>query len=124
MRVVFALIAIIALIAAATLLPGEPTVSTPSICLICGDRGVADALLNLTLFAPFGAVLAFVRVRPWRIVLAGFALSALVELFQLYIPGRDPSFGDFVFNAAGAALGATGTYRTLASIASASSRSR
>ena len=107
MRVAFALVAAIALIAAATLLPGEQTVSTPSSCLICGDRGAADALLNLTLFAPLGAALAFARVRAARIVLAGFALSALVELLQLYIPGRDPSYGDLLFNTAGAGLGAS-----------------
>jgi hypothetical protein len=106
LRVGCAVIATIALVAAATLLSGESTVSTPSSCLICGDRGVADALLNVTLFAPFGAALAFARVRPWRIVLAGFALSVLVELLQLYIPGRDPSYGDLLFNTAGAGMGA------------------
>lgn len=108
MRVIFALVATIALIAAATLLPGEATFNAPSSCLICGQRGVADALLNLTLFAPFGAALAFARVRLWRILFAGFALSALVELLQLYLPGRDPSYGDLLFNTVGAAMGAAG----------------
>jgi hypothetical protein len=106
LRIAWAVTATIAAIAGATLLPGEPTVSASSNCVICGDRGVADALLNLTLFAPFGAVLAFARVRPWRIVLAGLALSAMVELLQMYMPGRDPSAGDLIFNATGAALGA------------------
>lgn len=74
-------------------------------CVFCGDRGGADALLNLALFAPLGAVLARARVRP----LPGFALaavlSAAVELAQLGIPGRDPSPPDLLFNTLGAAAG-------------------
>ncbi|HEX6910800.1 MAG TPA: VanZ family protein, partial [Longimicrobium sp.] len=74
-------------------------------CLLCGDRGLADALLNVALFAPLGAVLARRGVRaPLALVLAA-ALSALVEAAQLGIPGRDPSPPDLLFNALGAAAG-------------------
>jgi hypothetical protein len=74
-------------------------------CLLCGDRGLADALLNVALFAPLGAALARRGMRtPLALVLAA-ALSALVEAAQLGIPGRDPSPPDLLFNALGAAAG-------------------
>ena len=74
-------------------------------CVLCGDRGLADALLNLALFAPLGAALARRGMRmPAALVLAA-ALSAFVEAAQLAIPGRDPSPPDLLFNALGAAAG-------------------
>jgi hypothetical protein len=74
-------------------------------CVLCGDRGGADALLNLALFAPLGAVLARGRVRPLSAVALAAILSAAVELAQLGIPGRDPSPPDLLFNTLGAAAG-------------------
>ena len=93
-------------IGVATLLPGDPQLVAASYCVICGDRGVADAILNVILFAPLGAALAFQRVRPGRIALSALAVSTMVELIQLYIPGRDASAGDLLFNTLGAASGA------------------
>lgn len=106
MRIALSAIASLVLIVVATLMPGDPGVATYSNCLICGDRGLADAILNLALFVPLGAALAFGRIRTPRILLAGMAVSMAVELLQLYIPGRDPSAGDLLFNTLGAALGA------------------
>lgn len=77
-----------------------------SVCLICGERGVADAIVNVILFMPWGAAAALTG-RSTRAALAlGAALSASVELAQIaIIPGRDASIGDLVFNTLGAAAG-------------------
>jgi hypothetical protein len=83
--------------------PGEPM---SRFCLVCGDRGTADAILNLFFFAPLGIALAY---RPRAALLAlvtGAALSVSVELAQIVVPGRYPTFGDVVWNALGAALAA------------------
>lgn len=76
-------------------------------CLICGERGVADAVLNVLLFAPFGVGLALRRGGAYLPALvAGVSVSLGVELAQLWIPGRDPSPGDVLFNSLGTLLGA------------------
>jgi hypothetical protein len=77
-------------------------------CLGCGELGTLDILLNIGLFAPFGAALALIsNRRVLAIALAAAALSTLVELAQLYVvSGRDPSVSDIVANTLGGALGA------------------
>lgn len=75
------------------------------LCLICGARGTADAVVNLTLFVPLGWVLA----RRWpaaAVLVAGVALSAGIELLQTALPGRYPTLGDVAWNGAGAWAGA------------------
>jgi len=90
-----------------TLLPLGPDASGDlSGCLICGDRGVADALLNVILFAPLGAILRVGGSATWRVLLLSACLSLLVELSQYFLPGRDPSAGDFLFNTMGGGVGA------------------
>ena len=74
-------------------------------CVLCGERGTADAIVNLILFAPFGAGLRLARLPPLRAILVGALLSALVELAQTVIPGRDPSLGDVLFNTLGTGFG-------------------
>ncbi len=100
----------VALILAAALAP----ISTPraaaasaplTICVICGDRGVADAILNVLLFVPFGVALA---LGPWpgrRALALAVSLSVGIEILQLAIAGRHASAGDVIFNALGTALG-------------------
>lgn len=79
-------------------------------CILCGDRGLADALLNVVLFGPLGMALARMRIRPLRAIAVGAVLSACIELAQLVIPGRDPTPPDLLFNTLGTALGyAVGT---------------
>jgi hypothetical protein len=75
-------------------------------CLICGDGGLADAIVNVILFIPLGAA-AGLTGRSTLVALAiGAALSASVELAQIsLIPGRDASIGDLVFNTLGAVAG-------------------
>lgn len=93
-------------IAAFTLLPSRGPVVTPaSWCLFCGEQWVPDVLLNVALFAPLGAALAAVGMRPRPAVLMGAMLSACIELAQVWIPGRDPSVRDVLSNTLGAGLG-------------------
>lgn len=75
-------------------------------CLLCGDRGGADILLNIALFVPFGLLAAY-RIGFIRTVFLGFGLSLGIELFQLTLPGRFSSLADIVANTLGTGLGAT-----------------
>jgi hypothetical protein len=99
------LLLVLAVILAVTLMPMRNVPTQPlSDCIICGSRGLADAILNTAMFAPLGFLLA----GRWRAAVALAAAAALtlsVELAQTVIPGRDPSAGDVVFNTLGAALG-------------------
>lgn len=89
-----------------TLRPDDPRPGAiGSLCLICGSRGSADAILNLGLFIPLGIGVGLLR--GWRTAaLVAFALSGCVELAQTVLPGRFPTLGDLIFNTAGGALGA------------------
>jgi VanZ family protein len=105
--VTLTLVAIIA-IGAATLTP-QPPPEFPfeHLCLVCGDLGGVDSVLNVLLFIPLGVGLALAGVRPWRAMLAGAALSIAIELSQLTIvPGRDAAVGDVMTNTLGTLLGA------------------
>ena len=93
------------LLCAITLVPSAQRELPPEICLICGERGTADALLNLLFFTPLGFLLA--RLSGLRAgLLWPVVMSIAVELMQQWIPGRNPSLGDIVFNGLGGALGA------------------
>jgi len=91
-----------------TLLPGsaeERVRRVPWLCLLCGSRGAADAILNVVLFTPLGA---HGCVRGWstrRVLLVALALSAGIEALQTLIPGRYPTLADVWWNAAGAVVG-------------------
>ena len=101
------LIASVIAILAATLFPIAGAESERFIaCLVCGERGIADVLVNILLFLPFGAALAAGGVSLLRCGLAAAFLSASVEFAQVWIPGRDPSLGDVASNVLGGGLGA------------------
>lgn len=98
-----------AAVAIATLTPSTGGSSTPVYCLICGDRGLADALLNVTLFLPLGMGLRLIGVRLIPAVIAGAACSLAIELAQFVaIAGRDSSPADVLYNGLGAFGGAAG----------------
>lgn len=102
-----AVVAACLLIAALTLAPGSPTASAISIwCIGCGERGLADLLLNILLFIPLGAALGRNGATPVRALLVGAAFSAFIEFAQLALPGRTPTARDIITNAVGAWLGA------------------
>lgn len=100
------LVGAILLILALTLPPGGATQTSEGLCLICGDRATADALLNVLLFAPFGFALRQLGISVIGAFGLGAALSLSIEGFQFFIPGRDASAADVFFNAVGACAGA------------------
>jgi hypothetical protein len=82
--------------------PGEPI---GTLCLICGERGLADAILNAVLFVPFGAGLSLVLNAGFAVLGSGL-LSLVVEVAQTGLSGRYPTLGDIVFNTVGGGAGA------------------
>jgi glycopeptide antibiotics resistance protein len=77
-----------------------------------GDRalGVLAGLAgNVALFVPLGFLLPLLAPRfhrRWPTVVAGFALSAAIELSQVAFPGvRRPDVNDVLANTLGTALG-------------------
>jgi hypothetical protein len=99
-------------ILAATLVPTRAGQLRPfSFCLACDFRWLADAVLNLGLFLPFGMAAAWHAKSFWKVAVAGALLSTAIELLQLVVPGRDPELRDILSNALGAVLGAALVYR-------------
>src|SRR5262245_57126906 len=92
-----AVVAIGAVIVAATAIPAvAPPSATrcPPFALWCGEFVTADWIANLALYAPLGVTLwiaGWGRVTGWA---AAVALSAGIELLQLWLPGRDGSVRD------------------------------
>jgi len=103
-----------AVIAFATLTPngGSPPPFNP-LCVLCGESGAVDLVLNVLLFVPLGVGLALVEARPARAIAGMFAASLVIELLQFFvIPGRDATIRDVLMNSLGGGLGfAIGSYR-------------
>ena len=98
------------LILLVTLLPGPeitaPPEDLPSIfCLLCGERGAADGILNVLLFVPLGIALMARTGSMIRVVLFAVTLSLGIEVLQGMIPGRYPTLGDVVYNSVGGVTG-------------------
>jgi hypothetical protein len=74
-------------------------------CIVCGEVGLAAAILNTALFIPFGAALGLGRRSLWVLGFVGFAASLGIETVQHLLPGRNPTLGDLLFNTAGAVAG-------------------
>jgi hypothetical protein len=93
-------------IAVATLTPrGGAPVGRP-LCILCGEVGGVDILLNLLLFVPLGVGLALAGIRKRNAFLAMGAGSLAIELLQFFeIPGRDATVRDVLMNSVGGALG-------------------
>lgn len=78
------------------------------------DRYIArDLVLNVVLYVPIGigACLGLGRGLPRAAALAlsllfAGAVSTAMELLQVYVPGRDPSFADIASNVLGGLIGA------------------
>jgi len=103
---------IVLAILVATLVPSRSGELRPfSYCFACDFRWLADAVLNVALFLPFGFAAAWHAKSFWKVVLAGALLSTAIELLQLVVPGRDPELRDILSNTMGAVLGALLAYR-------------
>jgi hypothetical protein len=80
---------------------------TPLLCLVCGESGGADVVLNLLLFIPLAAGLVLLGWSQGRVVAACFLLSLGVETLQFAAhTGRDASLSDLLTNTASGVLGA------------------
>ena len=95
----------------ATLIPypeqAELSRSTPLGCLVCGELGGVDVVLNVALFVPLGISLRLMGMRTWQCVVVAFATSLGVEAAQAtLVAGRDPSVSDLLTNTSGGLLGA------------------
>ena len=97
-------ISIVLIILFFTIFPSPDAVEAGPMCVICGDRGLADAILNVVMFAPLGLALG-ILMHPAGAIATGILLSSGIELTQVWVPGRHPSLGDVAFNSAGAVLG-------------------
>jgi hypothetical protein len=99
----------LAFIAVATLTPtpeARPVLGS-AFCLLCGEYGGVDFLLNVLLFVPLGLGLRLAGVSGRGAVLAALVATVTIEALQLQIvAGRDASLGDLLSNTAGGALGA------------------
>lgn len=85
----------------------DPRVEALSgVCLLCGTRGTADAVLNVVLFLPLGAAIATWGRTALRVMIVGLAVSACIESVQLFLPGRHAAVSDLLWNTLGAGVGA------------------
>lgn len=73
-----------------------------------------DVAVNVLGFIPFGFLCYIYQMMPrperrlhnfFLVVAAGFVISAAIELTQVFLPTRDSSFSDVVWNTIGTALG-------------------
>lgn len=77
----------------------------PVSCLVCGELGGTDVVLNLLLFAPFAAGVALLGPRPGRILAVAALVSLTIETVQFaWLPGRDASVSDLLTNTLGATI--------------------
>jgi hypothetical protein len=89
-----------------TLLPSSQVLTSTRWCIICGDAGGVDAILNVLMFMPLGLGLAMAGVRRGRALALMVLLTLTIETLQLtLISGRDASLGDLMTNSVGGALG-------------------
>jgi hypothetical protein len=96
----------------ATLIPAPEralvTAATPLLCLVCGEQGSVDVVMNILLFIPFAFGLRWSGVSTRRVMVASVLLTILVESLQYaVVVGRDSSLSDVLTNSLGGALGAT-----------------
>ncbi len=93
---------------ALTLIPADDLLRRLGLasCLACGDLQTLDSVHNVLLFLPVGAVLNRLLRGAGRAIFAAAAASLGVELLQVALPSRDPSWVDLLMNTTGAAGGA------------------
>src|SRR6185312_2850082 len=76
------------------------------LCILCGNTGTADFILNVVLFLPLGLGLRLSGMRRWKAWLLALLLTSTIETLQYYVvPGRDSDISDIIANSAGAAIG-------------------
>jgi VanZ family protein len=98
-----ALAACLLLILLATLTPGQWTETEGR--AQGQDGAIADILLNVALFAPFGAALGRRGRSAAGALVIGALLSGAIEIGQLWVPGRVASLEDVLSNTVGTIAG-------------------
>ena len=78
----------------------------PWYCVVCGDSGIADVVLNILLFLPLGVMLRALGWSLKRTFAVALAISIGIEVFQgMLLVGRDACVGDVLSNTLGGTLG-------------------
>ena len=108
MRSLFWLLA--ALVTYGSLFPFRFAAATPEAWSALWDGltqlpGRGDLVANILLFAPFGYVGIHAGHRGVVVLALAAALGAGLQIAQVWLPDRDPSLQDAVWNLAGAGLG-------------------
>jgi hypothetical protein len=95
------------IIGMATMTPAEAKgEAVEGLCVVCGDLGGVDAVLNILLFLPVGIGSGLMKVNLWKGLAAFLALTVTIEYLQLtVIPGRDAAVGDVLMNTIGGGVG-------------------
>jgi hypothetical protein len=98
------------LIAGATLVPlsrlGAAAQTTPLWCLVCGNYGGVDVVLNVLLFVPFALGFRLLGMPLLLVVAAGAVISLTVEWLQFsFIAGRNANLSDLTTNTLGSFIG-------------------
>lgn len=88
----------------ATLMP-SPGDAHLDQCLLCGGTLVADVIVNVVLYVPLAVAARAIGWSRSRVLVSGAALSASIELAQLFIIGRHATPVDVLANVAGVAVG-------------------
>jgi hypothetical protein len=99
-----------AFIAAMTLVPHPELVEEvrklPNMCLVCGEQGGQDVILNILLFIPLGIGLRLAGLNAWKAFGVSVLTSFAVETLQYtVIAGRHASLSDLLTNSSGGGLG-------------------
>jgi len=95
-----------AAIALATLTPAEAGAYGSPFCIICGELGAVDVVLNILLFMPYGFGFGLADLRWRRAIGLTIATTAAIEFLQFsVVAGRDASLGDVLMNSIGGSLG-------------------
>lgn len=86
--------------------------SLPLVLVPFADYELADAVTNVLVFVPLGALVSLLLTRPtwWRVLLVAASMSAAIELAQLLAAdlaggGHIADVNDWLWNAAGGLLG-------------------
>jgi hypothetical protein len=77
----------------------------PFSCILCGERSLADLMVNAVLFVPLGYALHRAGLPVSAVAVVCLGVSAAIEVIQLDVAGRTTTLRDIVGNTAGGALG-------------------
>lgn len=95
------LVLITLLFVSGAMLPGELRETISKMLSLGG----VDAYAHLFFCTLIALLLGWNGISPWWVLLVVFALGGLIEVLQLWIPGRSTTWNDMLGNIAGASVG-------------------